>query len=174
MHPDAVKGMNRPIRGSIHLRYRFGILLVGASALVVMTVAFYASTARWLTRSRGEHLVWADAKDCIQLDLPAGASDVRYYQHLQPDVVIAADFAILESDFLAWAAQQGWTPKPIVGSITVWPRSGFGDRITLVKITDGLNYNTIRRGLPNRLSVTYDRGAGRAYFTFSEKPYDED
>ena len=173
MHPDAVQQMNVPIRNAVHLRRRIAVLLVAVSAFTVMAVAFYAPSARWVTHSRGEHLVWADAEDRIRLDLPEGASDIRYYQHSHPDAVIATDFAITEDDFVAWVERRGWTPEPIVGAITVWPRSGFGDHVTVVKIKDGLSYKTIRRGAPNTLSVTYDRGTRRAYFTFNSEPRDE-
>ncbi len=173
MNPEAAQETIAPIRGVVHSPRRFVIVLVAVAAFVMMAIAFYAPIARWLTHSRGEHLVRADADGRIQLDVPEGASDIRYYQHSHPEIIIATDFAITEGDFVAWAARQGWTPEPIVGGITVWPRLGFGDRVTVVKIKDGLSYNTMRRGAPNTLSVTYDRGTRRAYFTFNSEPRDE-
>jgi hypothetical protein len=127
-----------------------------------------------MTRSRGEHLTRAEVDGRVQLDIPEEASDIRFYQHRHPETVIADDFAITESDFLAWAARQGWSPKPVVGSIMIWPRSGFGDRATVVEIGDGLSYDTLRRGVPNTLSATYDRRTQRAYYGFSSEPHGDD
>ncbi len=173
MNRDAVQETIAPNRGVVHSPRRFPIVFVAVAAFAMMAMAFYAPTARWLTHSRGEHLVRADAEGRIQLDLPEGASDIRYYQHSHPEIIIATDFAITEGDFVAWAGRQGWKPKPIVGAITVWPRSRCGDSVTVVKITNGLSYHTVRRGEPNTLSVTYDRGTHRAYFTFNSEPRDE-
>jgi hypothetical protein len=76
------------------------------------------------------------------------------------------DFAITEDAFLEWAARQGWKPKPIVGSVAIWPRSACGDRATMVTVTDGQDYHTLRRGEPDTLSAIYDRGTRRAYYSF--------
>ncbi|AWM36190.1 hypothetical protein GobsT_60370 [Gemmata obscuriglobus] len=90
-----------------------------------------------------------------------------------PETVIAVDFAITEHDFVAWAVGQGWNPEPIVGSITIWPRSGFGDRATVVEVTDGLGGSTLQRGVPNTYSATYDRRTQRAYYGFCSEPCNE-
>lgn len=56
--------------------------------------------------------------------------------------------------------------KPIVGSVRIWPRSAFGDRAAVVTVTDGQDYDTLRRGEPDTLSATYDRGTRRAFYSF--------
>jgi hypothetical protein len=174
VHSGASPETGAPARGAIHPPRRLALLFLAGGTLVVLAVMAYAPSAQWLTRSRGEHLTRAEVEGRVQLDIPEGASDVRFYHHRRPETVVAADFAITESDFLAWAARQGWTPGPIVGSITIWPRSGFGDRATVVEVTDGLSYHTLRRGVPNTFSVTYDRRTQRAYYGFSSEPHGED
>jgi hypothetical protein len=174
VHGGALSETNAPIRGTSHQSRRFALLLIAGGVLVVLALTAYAPSARWLTRSRGEHLTRAEVEGRVQLDIPQEASDIRFYQHRRPETVVAADFAITEGDFLDWAARQGWTPEPIVGGITIWPRSGFGDRATVVEVSDGLNYHTLRRGVPNTFSVTYDRLAQRAYYGFSSEPHGED
>lgn len=103
----------------------------------------------------------------VHLNLPDDASDIRFYQHLRPDEVVLVDFAITESAFLARAREQGWKPRPIVGRVTIWPPSAFGDPDTVVTVTDGYEFNTRRRGEPNTIVVTYDRGTRRAFYRFS-------
>jgi len=174
VHPDALPETNAPICRALHLPRRLTLLLVAVSALALLTIAAYGPSARWLTRSRGEHLTRAEVEGCVPLDLPEGAFDVRIYQHRHPETVVAVDFAITERDFLAWAARQAWTPEPIVGGITIWPRSGFSDQVTMVQVRDGLNYHTLWRGAPNTFSVTYDRGTQRAYYGFTSEPRGED
>src|SRR5438034_3216126 len=141
---DARRKTKAPLRGAVPSPRRFALLLVVVGSLVVLTIAAYAPVARWLTRSRGEHLTLAEAQGRVRLDLPAGASDIRLYQHLHPDQVVVADFALTEDDFLDWAARQGWKPRRVVESVTVWPRSAFGDRSTEVTVTDGYGYHTLR------------------------------
>jgi hypothetical protein len=152
------------------LRARLVWLLVGIGVAVTLILVMYPPTARWWTRSRGEHLTLVEAQGRVCLDLPAEASDIRYYQHLRPDQVIVVDFAIPETAFLQWAVQQEWKPEPVVGSITIWPRSAFGDRATEVLVTNGFSYDTLQRGVPNTFSVTYDRATQRAYYEFSSEP----
>lgn len=115
-----------------------------------------------------------EAKGRVRLDLPDAASDIRFYQHLRPHQVVVVDFAITEDVFLEWAARQQWKSKPIVGSVAIWPRSACGDRATVVTVTDGHGYHTIRRGEPDTLSVTYDRGTRRAFYSFRSKPLNGD
>jgi hypothetical protein len=167
---DALRDTRDPIRGTATSPGRFALYLAAVGGFVVLAIAAYGPCARWLTRSRGEHLTLAEAQGRVRLDLPAGASDIRFYQHLHPDQVIVVDFAATEGDFLAWAAQQGWKPERVVGSVTIWPRSVFGDRSTMVTVTDGYGYHTLQRGAPNTFSVTYDRGTRRAYYQFSSEP----
>jgi hypothetical protein len=178
VHSNASPETNAPVLGVIHSPRRFALLFIAGGALVVLTIMAYALYAHRLTRSPGEHLAGehlarAEVDGRVQLDIPEGASDVRFYQHQHPETVVAVDFAITESDFLAWTTRQGWTPKPIVGAITIWPRSRFGDRATVVHVTNGLRYDTIRRGAPNTFWLTYDWGTQRAYYGFSSEPYDE-
>jgi hypothetical protein len=152
---------------------RFTLGLVALIGLLGLSVAAYTPAARWLTRSRGEHRTLEEATGRIRLDLPAGASDIRYYQHLHPDQVVVVDFAITEDGFLEWANRQGWKPRQVFGEITIWPRSAFGDRATVVNVTDGLDYTTLSRGARNTFSVTYDRGTRRAYYEFCSEPRGE-
>lgn len=152
---------------------RFVFLLVGIVAFVLLTVVGYAPFFQWLTHSRGEHLTLAEAKPSVHLELPEGASDIRFYQHCHPDKFIKVDFAIAEDAFLQWAAQQGWSPKPVAGSITIWPRSAFGDHDTVVHVADGYTYHNIFRGEPNTFSVTYDRATKRAYYELTSEARDE-
>jgi hypothetical protein len=145
-------------------RWAFLVACVGG---IVLAGSAYAPVVRWWTRSGGEHMTLVEARSRVRLDLPDDPSDIRFYQHLRPDEVVLVDFAITESVFLAWAGRQGWKPKPIVGSVTIWPRSAFGDRDTVVPVTDGYEFNTLRRGEPNTFAVTYDRGTRRAFYRFS-------
>jgi hypothetical protein len=151
------------------------VLIVLAGACVITLALVYKPVARSCTSSFGEHLTLAQAtvRD-VHLALPSQAEDIRFYQHFQPDQSVKVDFAISEDDFLNWAEQQGWKPVPIVGSITVWPRSRFGDHETEIRIIDGYVYNTLRRGTPNTFSVVYDRQSGRAYYNFQSEPLGED
>lgn len=174
MYPGVSPETNAPVPGATHPSRRFALLFIASGVLVVLTITAYAPSARWLTRSRGEHLERAEVEGRVQLDIPREASDIRFYQHRHPETVVAADFAITENDFLAWAARQGWTPEPVIGGITIWPRSDFGDQATVVEVTDGLNYHTLRRGVLNTFSVTYDRRTRRAYYGFSSEPHGED
>lgn len=173
MHPGALSETNAPIRGASHQSRRFALLLIAGGVLVVLAITAYAPSARWPTRSRGEHLTRAEVEGRVRLDIPQEASDIRFYQHCHPETVVAVDFAITEGDFLAWAAQQGWVPEPVVGHVTIWPRSSFGDRATVVEVTDGLRYHTHLRGVPNTFSITYDRRTQRAYYVFSSEPRGE-
>lgn len=161
---------SEPTSRGTRLPRRFVRVLIGIGVVTALIMS-YAPTARWLTRNRGEHLTLTEAKDRARVALPDTATDIRLYQHLHPGRVVVVDFAITENDFLEWAARQGWKPERIVGSITIWPRSGFGDRVTVVSVTDGLSYDTITRGRPNTFSVTYDRGTQRAYYQFSSEPH---
>jgi hypothetical protein len=98
---------------------RIVFLLAAIGGLGVLVIAAYPPIARWLTRSQGEHLTVAEARSRVRLDLPDGASDIRFYQHLRPDQEVMVDFAITESDFQMWAASQGWETEHVVGSITI-------------------------------------------------------
>jgi hypothetical protein len=167
-----VKETIGPMRGVVLSTRRFPLVLVAVAACVMIAMACYAPTAKWLAHTRGEHMVRADAEGRIQLDVPERAFDIRYAQHSHSDVVIAADFAIKEDDFVAWAERQGWVPEPTVGAITVWPGAGFGDYVTVVKTKGGLSYKTIRRPAANALSGIYDRGTHCAYFILNSEPRD--
>jgi hypothetical protein len=145
-------------------RWAFLVACVGG---IVLVGSAYAPVVRWWTRSGGEHMTLVEARARVRLDLPDDASDIRFYQHLRPDEVVLVDFAITESAFLAWAKGQGWKPKPIVGSVTIWPRSAIGDWDTVVTVTDGYEINTLRRGEPNTFAVAYDRPTRRAFYRFS-------
>jgi hypothetical protein len=147
------------------------MLLLGCVAFCLVAVAVYAPTARLLTRDRGEGLAAGAARGRVRLDLPAGASDIRFYQHTQPDVLVFADFAVDEAGFLEWAVRQGWRPEPVVKQVVVWPRLGFNDRATVVRITDGIKYRSNPApGMPNAVVVTYDRKTRRAYFGYWSAP----
>lgn len=139
-----------------------------------LLIELYAPTARWWTQSSGEHQTLGEARGRVRLDLPDWTADVRFYQHLRPKKVVVVDFAIADDAFLEWAARQGWKPDPVVGSVTVWPRSAFGDWATVVTVTDGHGYHTLRRGEPGTFSVTYDRGTRRAFYGFRSEPLDGD
>lgn len=172
--PTTSKPRRRWLRFSLRSKLLWAWLLLGFESVVLFGTMLYAPTARWWTRSSGEHLTLGMARGQVRLDLPDGAADIRFYQHLQPAEVIVVDFAIAEDVFLEWASRQGWKPKPIVGSVTICPRSAFGDRATVVTVTDGQDYHTLRRGEPDTLSVTYDRATQRAFYSFRSEPRDGD
>jgi hypothetical protein len=143
-----------------------GMFVVGITATLLLAEnVFTPAVQRW-TSIKDEHLAFSDAKGQIPLDLPADASDIRFYQHTFPDQVVAADFAISETSFLEWAKRLSWNPKPIQGSITVWPRSAFGDKVTEVQITNGLFDTNDSRGQRNVFSLVYDRAHQRAHYGF--------
>lgn len=147
------------------------VLLLGCVAFCLVAVAVYAPAARLMTRDRGEGLTAAAARGRVRLDLPAGASDVRFYQQTQPDELVFADFAVDEAGFLEWATRQGWKVEPVGGQVVIWPRLGFNDRATVVRITDGIQYRkNDARGMPNAVVVTYDRKTRRAYYGYWSAP----
>jgi hypothetical protein len=168
------KPYRRWLRFSLRSKLVWAWLLLGFGSVVLFGTMLYAPTARWWTRSSGEHLTLGMARRQVHLDLPDGAADIRFYQHLQPDEVVVVDFAITEDVFLEWAARQGWKPNPVVGSVRIWPRSAFGDWATVVTVTDGHGYHTLRRGEPDTFSVTYDRGTRRAFYSFRSRPLNGD
>ncbi len=156
-------------------RRRLVLALAAGAGVILLASAAYTPAARWLTRTCGEHLTVAETKSLVQPHLPADASDVRFYQHLHPDRLIFVDFTIDERGFLEWAARRDWRPEPIAGSAAVWPRLGFGDQDTVVRITNGYRYrNNAQRGAPNTVVVYYDRAARRAYYAFWSAPRDEE
>jgi hypothetical protein len=136
--------------------------------LIAVGVVAYAPVAKWLAFTSGEHLTYQEAtRRGVGLDLPTTATDIRFCQWSLPDRVVAVDFAISEDAFREWAANQGWNPEEIVGSITIWPRACFGDESTEIEVTKGLMYSTAERGASNTFSVDYDRDSGRAYYHFT-------
>jgi len=149
-------------------------LLYLALVLGVLALALFMARApllRWFTSSSGEHLSFDEASRLgIQLDLPPEASDIRFYQHLQPDQVVIVDFAVSEEAFLRWANRQGWTPEKVGGSITIRPRAAFGDKSTAVEVRDGYFAHTLLPDEPDTFSVVYDRQSGRAYYHFDSSP----
>lgn len=149
-------------------------VLVAVGCVIALMFVVYVPLLRWWKRSHGEHLTFAEVNGRVRLNLPPVASDIRFYQHLHPDQVIVVDFAISKDDFLEWAARQGWKPEPVVGGITIWPRSDFGDRAAVITVTNGYGYHTLRRGEPNCFSVTYDRGTQRAYYEYCSEPHGEE
>jgi hypothetical protein len=150
---------------------RLTTLVLVCVALILVALAAYKPASRRLTRDSGEHLTRAETPDRIRLDLPAGASDVRFYLHTRPEEVVTVDFALDEKDFLEWAAGQSWKLERIGAAVTLWPRLGFGDRQTEVKITDGYTYRNHRgRSAPNTVMVHYDRAGRRAYYAFWSAP----
>ena len=164
--PTTPKPRRRWLQFSLRSKLVWAWLLLGFGSVLLFGTMLCAPTARWWTRSSGEHLTLGMARGQVRLDLPDGAADIRFYQHLQPAEVVVVDFAIAEDVFLKWAARQGWKPEPVVGSVRIWPRSAFGDWATVVTVTDGHVYRTLRRGEPDTLSVTYDRGTRRAFYSF--------
>jgi hypothetical protein len=159
-----------PGRAKLSPRARLG-LVVAVAGCAALLYAAYAPAVRWYTRTRGEHMTAEQVRGLVAVDLPAGAADVRFYQHLRPDRVVVVDFAVDENGFLEWAARHGWRPEPIGGGVTVWPRLGFGDRKSEVVITDGYTYrNPRQRAAPNTVLVLYDRVRRRAYYSFWSAP----
>lgn len=142
--------------------------------LGVLVLALFMARApllRWATASSGEHLSLDEAnKYDLQLELPPEASDIRFYQHLEPDQVVIIDFAISEEGFMKWAKRQGWTPEKVRGSITIHPRASFGDRSTKVEVKDGYSHHNLVPGEPNTFSVVFDRPSGRAFYQFHSEP----
>ena len=147
------------------------ILLLGCVAFCLVAVVVYAPAARLLTRDRGEGLTAAEVRGRVRLDLPAGASDVRFYQHSRPDELVFVDFAVDEAGFLEWTARRGWRVEPVGSRVVVWPRLGFNDRATVVRVTDGIKYRSNPApGMPNAVVVTYDRKTRRAYYGYWSAP----
>lgn len=151
-------------------RGRIAVLVLVAACVVIGVVA-YPSAARWWTRSRGENLTYEDARGRQPLDLPPGASDVRYYLHTQPDKVLVLDFAVDELPFLIWASTHGWAMEPLRERVALTPRLGFGDRKTEVVVADGYGYRNHQiPGAPNTVMVVYDRVKRRAFYSFWSEP----
>ncbi|HYH67857.1 MAG TPA: hypothetical protein VD866_24380 [Urbifossiella sp.] len=146
-------------------------LLVALAACGLVAVAAYPPAARWWTRSRGEGLTADDARGRMPLDLPPGASDVRYYLHTQPDKVLVLDFAVDEFKFLVWASSHGWAPELLRTPVTITPRLGFGDRKTTVNVADGYGFRNHRdQGAPDTVIVVYDRLRRRAFYSYFSAP----
>ncbi len=172
MGGHAAPGSNAPPPGrAARSPRRLIALLLVCVGCVLLALVVYAPVARRLTRDRGEHLTVEAARDRVRLDLPAGASDVRFYQHTRPDELVFVDFTIDEAGFLDWATRQGWKTERVREPVSVWPRLGFGDRATVVAITDGLTFrNNPGRAAPNTVVVNYDRVRRRAYYGFWSEP----
>lgn len=146
-------------------------LLVAIVACGLVAVAAYPPAARWYTRSRGEHLTADDARGRQPLDLPPGASDVRYYLHTQPDRVLVLDFAVDELPFLVWASAHGWAMEPLRERAALTPRLGFGDSKTEVVVADGYGFRNHRdRTAPDTVLVVYDSVKRRAYYSYWSAP----
>ena len=82
-----------------------------AAILIVATVTYrsnYQSHRVGVSASIANRMMWPG------YELPADASDVTY--HVDPGGC-EAEFAISESEFLAWCRARGWSPKKISGSI---------------------------------------------------------
>lgn len=141
-----------------------------AGAFSLAALAFYLSGGQTSIRSRDEHLAVEVARTRVDLPLPDESSDVRFTRDAGEERVLSVDFAVPEEAFRRWAAARGWPVKPVVGSVTIRPRAAFGDLRTVVVVTDGLSYDTLSRGEPNTVGVTYDRGTGRAYYRFDSAP----
>ena len=142
--------------------------IVSMIAVIVLAAGCSAPPAAPSGVDKGEHLTLAEAQGRFQLALPETAADIRFYQHLKPDQVVVADFAVSEDAFLEWAKQQGWEPKPIQGTRTMRPGLRFGEATTVL-ITDGYSHINIFRGEPNPFSVTFDRKTKRVYYWFSSE-----
>ena len=127
--------------------------------IVVLAIAFEWIT-RWYTSTGGEHLTVAEATDRgIELSLPTEAEDIRFSQHLRPEVVVDVDFAVSEAAFLAWAERMGWNVRETGGTAD----SSETDA--------GFRYTDFQPGKPNTTFVKYDRHTGRAYYTFRSEPF---
>jgi hypothetical protein len=135
---------------------------------IVLLLLVTACAPKAPTGDKGEHLTLAEVKGRVQLELPEVASDIRFYQHLNPDKVVEVEFAISEKAFLEWTAQQGWKVKPINGIVIIRPRSRFGDH-TSIDVHDGLHFRKDFRGVPNHFSVTFNRKTGRASYDFGSE-----
>ncbi|HEX4612203.1 MAG TPA: hypothetical protein VH092_28675 [Urbifossiella sp.] len=173
MRREPAPGSNAPAAGrAAAARWRrLAALILGGGVCLAVAVVAYTPVVRRLTRDRDEHLTLVRAKGRVRLDLPAGATDIRFYQHLRPDQLVFVDFTVEEGVFLEWAARQGWAPERIAGGHTVWPRLGFGDRETEVRVADGYAYrNPRQRAAPNTVVVTYDRERRRAYYAYWSEP----
>ncbi|HXG12507.1 MAG TPA: hypothetical protein VNK04_22315 [Gemmataceae bacterium] len=167
--PADDRNPQRPRPMPLAQRLLYLALVVGVPALALFMAR--GPILRWFTASSGEHLTFDEAsRSGIALDLPPEASDIRFYQHLQPDRVVIVDFAIGEDAFLQWAERQGWQPQKITGSITIRPRAAFGDRNTTVEVRDGYFAHTLLPEESETFSVVYDRSSGRAYYHFDSAP----
>jgi hypothetical protein len=100
VYPGTLPETSTSIHGVIRLSRRMTFPLIAVGVLAGLMITTCGPSARWMTRSRGEHLTRAEVNGRVQVDIPEGASDVRFYQHRHPESVVAADFPITEGDFL--------------------------------------------------------------------------
>ena len=73
--PSTPKPRRRWLQFSLRTKLVVASLLVGSGSGVLLGTMLYAPTARWWTRSHGEHLTLAEASGRVRLDLPDSASD---------------------------------------------------------------------------------------------------
>ena len=92
-------------------------------------------------------------------ELPDSASDVTYYADFGG---CEAEFAISESEFLAWCHVRGWSPKKIHGSIPYFQPVLLADDDTIV--TNGFTFD-----IPDGEGV-FDADRSRAAFRASTFP----
>jgi hypothetical protein len=96
--------------------------------------------------------------------LPSTASDITVFQNKNVNGIFVADFQIVESNFVAFAAEKTWSLQPITNAEFVFQAKAFhdGKPNEKLEITDGLFYSK-RAENGGGITVAYDRKSGRGF-----------
>lgn len=124
-----------------------------ALGLVATHQRYYATTRSGVTAAVANRKLWAG------YTLPATATDVTYYAD---SYGCEADFAIAETDFVAWCAARGWAVTPISSPTPFFQPVLLPDDET--PVADGFTFQ-----MPNG-EGTFDRTRSRAAFRVSTLP----
>jgi hypothetical protein len=104
----------------------------------------------------------------LPLSLPAGATNIDVGQEVAwGERTLNVRYEATEDVFRFWAGSNGWTPEPIVGSVTFYPPCGRGVRPE--QVFDGLLYSTEHAGVAGAISVVLDRRHNRVYYHYSSQ-----
>lgn len=102
--------------------------------------------------------------------IPSTASDITVYRNNNISGVFLADFKMIESDFVSYAAENKWAINVISNSELVFYAKAFqeGRPNDKKEIGDGFYYSQ-HDGNGGGVTVGYDRKEGRAYFERSAR-----
>ena len=103
-------------------------------------------------------------------NLPNTASDITIYQNRNISGTFVADFKIYEPDFILFARKKGCEVQAISSPTYVCQAKAFqeGKPNDRKEVTNGLFYSQ-RAANGGEISLTYDRGSGRAYIESSSR-----